>query len=434
MMLTAKLALRWVELLESLMGRRADRSMIGRDSHLSPSCATVRVVFMMGSCLDSSQCLFHSSRAQSAPPRRHCRPHVPTKRRCGCFSSSCSCQRPLWVRGGTATLSGRVLDRTDGSPIGFASVIVEHAHSGEELTGVLTGEDGRFLVQGLAPAEYRIWTSFPGFHPVANDLVVGELNQSYDLGDIPLDRLEGFEEEITVTAEATRAAVVDSRVFRLDDGPTQSTGSLLDAMKNLPGVTVDQDGRVSLRGSDRVAILIDGGQSSLTGFGSQRGLDSVSAANIEAIEIIHNPSARFDAAGMAGIINIIYKQQRQLGLSGDVSLAVGSGRFYKQRDDLPTELGSFSSNPKIIPSLNLNYNTETIRSFVQGEVLFQDDLPNNEFTTRFYEDGRVIESQVPENRDQVHYITRLGSDWNIDDANTVSLSGVYDFETHTDRA
>ena len=327
-----------------------------------------------------------------------------------------------------------MLDRTDGSPIGFASVIVENAHSGEELTGVLTGEDGRFLVQGLAPAEYRIWTSFPGFHPVANDLVVGELNQSYDLGDIPLDRLEGFEEEITVTAEVPRAAVVDSRVFRLDEGPTQSTGSLLDAMKNLPGVTVDQDGRVSLRGSDRLAILIDGGQSSLTGFGSQRGLDSVSAANIEAIEIIHNPSARFDAAGMAGIINIIYKQQRQLGLSGDVSLAVGSGRFYKQRDDLPTELGSFSSNPKIIPSLNLNYNTETIRSFVQGEVLFQDDLPNNEFTSRFYEDGRVIESQVPENRDQVHYITRLGSDWNIDDANTVSLSGVYDFETHTDRA
>ena len=146
-------------------------------------------------------------------------------------------------QGGTATLSGRVLDRTNGSPIGFASVIVEHAHSGEELTGVLTGEDGRFLVQGLAPAEYRIWTSFPGFHPVANDLVVGELNQSYDLGDIPLDRLEGFEEEITVTAEVPRAAVVDSRVFRLDDGPTQSTGSLLDAMKNLPGVTVDQDGR-----------------------------------------------------------------------------------------------------------------------------------------------------------------------------------------------
>ena len=205
-------------------------------------------------------------------------------------------------------------------------------------------------------------------------------------------------------------------------------------MKTLPGVTVDQDGRVSLRGSDRVAILIDGMQSSLTGFGSQRGLDSVSAANVEAIEIIHNPSARFDAAGMAGIINIIYKQEQELGLSGDVGLAIGSGQFSKQRDDLPTELGSFSNNAKVIPSLNLNYNTEQARSFVQGEVLFQDDLPNNEFTIRFYDDGRVIESQVPENREQTHYFVRLGSDWTVDDTNTVSISGIYDFETHTDRA
>ena len=334
----------------------------------------------------------------------------------------------------TATLSGRILDVTDGSPIGFVSVLVENADSGERLTGTLTGEDGRFLVQGLPTGEYRVSISFPGFYPAETDLLVGELNQSFDLGDVRLVRLEDFSEEITVTAEAIRAAGLDTQVFQLDDGPIQSTGSLLDAMKNLPGVTVDQEGKVSLRGSDQVAILIDGRQSSLTGFGTQRGLDSVSAANVEAIEIIHNPSARFDAAGMAGIINIIYKQERELGLSGDVGLAIGSGQFSKQRDDLPTELGSFANNQKLIPSLNLNYNTENVRSFVQGELLVQDDLPNNEFTTRFYDDGRVIESQVPENREQTHYTVRLGSDWTVDDTNTVSISGVYDFETHTDRA
>jgi hypothetical protein len=96
-----------------------------------------------------------------------------------------------------------------------------------------------------------------------------------------------------------------------------------------PGVTVDQEGRVSLRGSDKVAILIDGRQSSLTAFGTQRGLDSVSAANIEAIEIINNPSALFDAAGMAGIINIIYKKEQQLGWSGDVGFGLGMGQFTK---------------------------------------------------------------------------------------------------------
>ena len=120
---------------------------------------------------------------------------------------------------GTAILSGRVLDLTSGAPIGFASVVVEHAASGERLTGTLTGEDGRFLVQGLAPDAYTIFSSFPGFHPVETDVLVGELNQSYDVGDIRLVRLESFAEEITVTAEAIRAAGLDTEVYQLDDWP-----------------------------------------------------------------------------------------------------------------------------------------------------------------------------------------------------------------------
>ena len=333
----------------------------------------------------------------------------------------------------SAVVSGRVLRVADGSPIAFASVIVEVAGA-EQPAGTLTGEDGRFRVQGLAPGEYTITVTFPGFQAATADVLVSPVNQSYDLGDIRLPVMENFREEVTVTADTIQAAGVDSQVYRLDVGATQSTGSLLDALKGLPGVTVDQEGKVLLRGSDRVAVLIDGRQSSLTGFGSQRGLDSVTAANVEAIEIIHNPSARFDAAGMAGIINIIYTQQQPLGLSGDIGFNLGFGQFTKQRPDLPTELGSYSTNEKIVPSLNLNYRTPRTRSFVQGELLLQDDLPNNEFHTRMYDDGRVIESQVPENREQLHYIVKAGSDWTVNRASTVSVSGIYDWETHTDRA
>ena len=334
---------------------------------------------------------------------------------------------------GTAILSGRVLDQANGSPIGFASILVENPATGQQLTGTLASDNGRFVLKGLAPGTYKVRISFAGFHPAEADLVVSTLNSTYDLGDVRLPRVEGFKEAITVAGEL-RAEGIDTQVFRLSDGPTQSTGTLLDALKNLPGVTVDQEGKVSLRGSDMVAIVIDGRQSSLTGFGSQRGLDSVSAANIEAIEIINNPSARFDAAGMAGIINIIYKQDQQLGWSGDVGLGLGVGQFTKQRPDLPTDLGSFANNEKVIPSVNLNYRTATLRTFFQGEVLFQDDLPNNEFTTRFYNDGRVIESQVPENREQYHYTIRLGADWKINAKDTVTFSGVYDFERHVDIA
>ena len=337
------------------------------------------------------------------------------------------------VRGqAVTTVAGRVVDGT-GSVVPFASVVVEDA-AGRQVAGTLSLENGRFLMQGLPPGTYTVRVSYAGFEPAQADLLISPLNQTYALGDLRLARLAGYEETVTVTGEATRAEGVDTQVFRLDEGPTRSTGTLLDALKNLPGVTVGQDGHISLRGSDRVAVVIDGRQSSLTGFGTQRGLDGISAANVEAIEIIHNPSARFDAAGMAGIINIIYRKDQQLGLSGNVGTGVGLGRFTKQRADLPTDLGSFVRNEKLIPSANLTYRTPKTRSFAQGEVLWIDGLPNNEFTTRTYDDGRVIESQVPENREQYHYTIRMGTDWTINSTNTFSIGGVYDFERHIDIA
>ena len=335
---------------------------------------------------------------------------------------------------GAASVAGRVLDMANDMPVGYATIIVENAANPTSRSGALAGEDGRFVLQGLAPGQYNIRVTFPGFLEAETDVFVSPLNNTYDLGSIRLPRIEGYKEDVTVTAETIRLAGIDTQVFRLDEGPTQSTGTILDAMKNLPGVTVDEEGRVSLRGSEQVAILIDGRQSSLTGFGSQRGLDSVSAANVEAIEIINNPSARFDAAGMAGIINIIYKKEQQLGWSGDMGMSLGVGQFTRQRRDLPTDLGSFTTNEKITPSVNVNYRTPRTRTFVQGELLLQDDLPNNEFTTRFYDDGRVIESQVPENREQYHYTVRAGSDFTVGDRNTFTASGVHDYEHHIDIA
>ncbi|MEW5918066.1 MAG: TonB-dependent receptor [Gemmatimonadota bacterium] len=332
-----------------------------------------------------------------------------------------------------ASVSGRAVDAAAGTPIGFATVVVQNAETGDTLSGTLAGGDGRFRIQGLRPARYTIHVRFLGFTPFEASVLVSALNPSYDLGDVRLVRVATIE-QVRVTTSAIQAAGLDTKVYSISGGANLSTGSVLDALKNLPGVTVDQEGNVQLRGSDRVAILIDGRQSSLTGFGSQRGLDNVTAANIEAIEVIHNPSASFDAAGMAGIINIIYKQDQRLGLSGEVGLSLGMGAFTKQRPDLPSEIGSYTTNEKVTPSLSLNYNTRRVRSFVQGEYLLQHRLPNNEFATRFYDDGRVIKSQVPENRRQWHYIVRAGSDFVSSASNTLSLSGIYDLETHIDRA
>ncbi|MFC2113705.1 TonB-dependent receptor plug domain-containing protein [Bacteroidota bacterium] len=159
-------------------------------------------------------------------------------------------------------------------------------------------------------------------------------------------------------------------------------------MRIMPGVTVDQEGKVILRGSDRVVVLIDGKRSSLTGFGNQKGLDNIPASNIESIEIINNPSAKYEAAGLAGIINIKYKKENEVGFNGDVGLALGIGALTKRKPDLPTDLGSYSANPKLIPSLNMNYRREKVNLFLQSEAMFLKGLPNNEFTTRYYSGPR----------------------------------------------
>ncbi|NQU52333.1 MAG: TonB-dependent receptor [Bacteroidetes bacterium] len=332
-----------------------------------------------------------------------------------------------------ATISGRVLDSETNQPLPFASITI---HSSTQIiSGTISGEDGRFIISGIAKGDYIAKCSFVGYQIYEISLLVGELNNNFDLGKIVLSPSTEQLNEVTIQAKREIvSAELDKKTFNIEDNIAQSGGSVLDAMKAMPGITVDQGGKVMLRGSDKVAVLIEGKQSSLTGFGNQKGLDNIPVANIESIEIINNPSAKYDASGMAGIINIIYKKEKEPGFNGDVGFASGMGVFSRPKEDLPTDLGSYSFTPKYIPSLNLNYKTEKLNFFLQSEVLFQEKLPNNEFTTRMYNDGRKTISQVPENRKQKHYIVNGGVDFLLSEKNTLTLSGVYDWEHHIDTA
>ncbi len=332
-----------------------------------------------------------------------------------------------------ATVSGRVVDQVTQQPVLFVTVTVTNVSDGVTVTGALTDDDGRFVISGLGRGSYILTSSFLGYLSVDTPIFIGDKNTIFDVGVIEFQQSSDELEEVIVSArQDLLEASLDRRVFNLADNFARTSGSLLDAMRGLPGIAVDQGGRILLRGSDRVAILIDGKKSSLTGYGNQSGLDSIPAANIESIEIINNPSSRYDSAGMAGIINIVYKREQDEGLHIDVGLTAGTGQLTKRKDDLPTDLGSFSMNPKIIPSLNLVNNKENINYFLQTEILFQEDIPNNEFTSRFYDDGRVVFSQVPENRKQVHYIINGGFDKFLDDSRTLTFSSILDFETHKD--
>ncbi len=316
-------------------------------------------------------------------------------------------------------ISGKVSDGTSGLPLEFATVAISENTTGILVSGAVCDKEGRFEIRGEFQGEYIISFSYVGFESTSQDLLIGELNNVFDLRTIRLSPEVENLQEVTVSGQSSTVSHdLDKKIFIMDDMLAQAGGSVLDAMKTMPGVTVDQEGKVILRGSDKVVVLIDGKQSSLTGFGNQKGLDNIPAANIEKIEIINNPSAKYDARGMAGIVNIIYKKESEEGLNGDIGFAYGIGALSKPKMDLPTELGSYSKNPKYIPSLNMNYRHNKINFFLLSEAMFLNKLPNNEFTTRYYDDGRVTASQVPENRTQQHYIINGGVEYNFNDRNS----------------
>ncbi|MCB0372578.1 MAG: TonB-dependent receptor [Muricauda sp.] len=335
----------------------------------------------------------------------------------------------------TISVSGLLLDGDTKEPLAFVNVAVHHMDNNTLVTGTISDENGRFNISGITIGNYKLYFSYIGYSTTERTLVSGGLNTIFDLGRIELSPSgEALAEVEVVGEQAVTNAELSKKSFSLEDNIAQSGGSVMDAMKTLPGVTFDQEGKVVLRGSDKVVVLIDGKQSSLTGFGNQKGLANIPASNIEKIEIINNPSAKYDANGFAGIVNIIYKKEKQLGLNGDIGLSFGLGAVGKRREDTPTNLGSYTVNPKLIPSLNLNYKKDKVNYFLQTEFILQEALPNNEFTTRNYDDGRNVISQVPENRRQFRSIINGGIDYDMDENNSFTFSGLYDREKHIDTA
>ncbi len=129
-------------------------------------------------------------------------------------------------------------------------------------------------------------------------------------------------------------------------------------------------------------ILVDGKQTALTGFGNQAALDNIPASAIERLEIINNPSAKYDANGAAGIINIIYKKMGQEGFNGKIGLTTGLGALWQKQENLPAIRPQYQGTPKINPSVSLNYRKKGINVFLQGDYLYNKTLNKNDFTDR----------------------------------------------------
>jgi len=328
----------------------------------------------------------------------------------------------------SVTVSGIVKDKGDKSVLPFVNVVLKTEMDSAFITGVVTNEEGRFTLTGIKPNSYYLEVSYVGYAVKRQSLFVGTLSAFLEVSAIEMETDVKTLSEVVVTGQQDEVSgKMDKKTYSVEDNVSQSGGSVLQTMQNLPGVTV-QDGKVQLRGSDKVVVLIDGKQTALTGMGSQSGLDNIPASAIEKIEIINNPSAKYDANGNAGIINIIYKKNKQDGFNGKAGIAGGLGSLWVRKENLPGISPQYQCTPKINPSLSLNYRKNKVNVFFQGDYLYTQTLNKNEFVTRTYNDGTLINQQLKRNRD-THFATfKTGTDWNINARNMVTISGLFGTE------
>ncbi len=328
----------------------------------------------------------------------------------------------------TVGVSGIVRKKTENTALQYVNIILKLAKDSSFVTGTVTNEEGRFTLTGVKPNNYLLEASFVGFVSYKTTLFVGKLSPFLELPVMTLKEDVQNLAEIEVRAKADEVTnKLDKKVFSVANNLTQQGGSVLQAMQSLPGITIN-DGKVQLRGSDKIIILIDGKQTAITGFGSQYGLDNIPASAIDKIEVINNPSAKYDANGSAGIINIILKKENKYGWNGKVGLAGGAGALWERQGNLPTIRPQYTMTPKVNPSISMNYRVRAMNLFLQMDDLYTHTLNKNEFVRRVYDDGNVINQQLKRNRNTNFFNAKTGFDWYVNAQNTLTVSALFGSE------
>lgn len=227
-------------------------------------------------------------------------------------------------------LRGKLIESLSPHPIEYGNVILFRQKDSTMLTGTITNPKGEFVIEKIPVGRYYAVFQFIGFETKnVPDLMFNPRNPTIDLGEVKLSPTATSLEGVEITAERdVMLANLDKRVINVDKDLTGIGGTAVDIMQNIPSVTVDIEGNVKLRGSSNVLILIDGRPTGLQDLNSADILQQIPANSIDRIEVITNPSVRYDPDGTSGIINIVLKKRSLEGLNGMVQANYGTfGRF-----------------------------------------------------------------------------------------------------------
>ena len=314
---------------------------------------------------------------------------------------------PLFAQTSSITVEGKIVDKATDEPIPFATVLLLDSETNENISGTSSDFDGNFTLKADV-SKFRIEVSFIGFETVSITDFDAE-DGFLDLGVIRLDKVNTLLEEVELRAEKSSTEFsLDRRVFNVGKDLSSTGMGALELLNNVPSVNVSIEGDVSLRGSSGVQILIDG-KPSIIADDPANTLSSITADMIERIEVITNPSAKYDAEGTSGILNIVLKKDDKTGMNGSVTLNTG-----------------VPDNHSI--GFSLNRRTERFNLFTQLGVGYRSLPRDNENSNQDLVRNTTVNSVGTDYRNENFYNIILGSDFYINDLNVITLSGNYAYE------
>ncbi|MCB9218216.1 MAG: TonB-dependent receptor [Ignavibacteriales bacterium] len=246
------------------------------------------------------------------------------------------------------SITAKVIDETTNVPLEFANVVLLNNSDSSQVAGTVTNSEGFFTLTSLKPGNYILKISFIGYDAISKNNISVKSESKLDLGEIKLFPKSFSTDDVIVSEDrAPISYEIDKKVINVSEQITALSGSAVDVLENVPSVTVDIEGNVSLRGSGSFRVLVDGRPTIME---SNEILQQMPASSIENIEIITNPSAKYDPEGTAGIINLVLKKNKNVGFSGLAE--VNSGLRNKYGGQI---LGDYKTTD-LTYTLGLDYN------------------------------------------------------------------------------
>ncbi len=303
-----------------------------------------------------------------------------------------------------STLSALIIDEVSHEPVGFASAALLTQDSKTYVKGMQTVDDGKVVFTDVAPGTYAVRITYVGYEDYLKEhIVVGK--ERVDLGTISLKPSGELLEEVVVQGMPPAMEMgIDRKIFNVAQSTLSVGGTATDLLSNVPSLQVDMDGTVSLRGSSSVRILINGRESALAGSDVTQFLQSLPANAVDRIEVVTNPSSKYDAEGQSGIINIVLKRNTYVGFNGTANVSGGSYNNY---------MAGFNLNFR---NQKFNYYggyTFNRRNMVGDGINNTELLSNNSLTNNISESQRL----------GLNHNVQLGMDYYLGEKTLIGLVG-----------